>query len=401
MAPVARLDGLAHRRADGRAADDARPAARAARDLARHVRPLRLPGRRRPPPPTSRHTRAARWRRSTESGPRAACARRCSSDSIVTLEDDHEPPRPTDADRQPVRRVVIAGGGTAGWMTAACLSKTLGKGLDIRLDRVRRDRHRRRRRGDHPDPAELPQPARASTNRSSWPPPRPRSSSASSSRTGANVGEDYIHQFGLTGTDHWTAGFQHFWLQGPRAQTGSATTATTAWSCKRGAREPLRALAAQRHELRLPHGRDPRTRNTCASSASRSASNASRARSPRSEPCRDRRHRRARSWPNGSMLEGDLFIDCTGMRGLLIGERWACRCEDWSHWLPCDRAIALQTDIGRRRDALRARHRARVRLAMADPAAAPRGQRHRLQQPPRERRARRSPRCSPTSRARC
>ena len=239
-----------------------------------------------------------------------------------------------------IKKVVIAGGGTAGWMTAAALSKLLGKNLNVVL--LESDEIPTVGVGE----ATIPtlhifhrllgiseQEFMAATNATF--------KLGISFENWRDVDKDYIHSFGFLGKGCWAAGFQHFWLKGK--QRGIVSDIGDYVAEHLGAREGKFAVLANQdlnHAYHLDAGLYAKFLRKIAEKhgAKRIEGKITQVNLNDESGYID-----SLTLASGKVIDGDLFIDCTGFKGLLIEEALHTGFEDWSHLLPCDSAIAVQT----------------------------------------------------------
>ena len=239
-----------------------------------------------------------------------------------------------------IKNYVIAGGGTAGWMAAALLSKTMGNEISITL--VESEMIGTVGVGEATIPPILRYNNILGVNEAEF-----MRETMATFKLGIefehwkDVGHKYLHSFGHAGKDHWTAGFQHFWLAGKKR--GISTDYGD--YC-------LEVLAANQNRFaQLP---DNGINYAYHLDASRYAAFLRRFAEKHGVVRREGKigdvrlnaetgNIEALQLEAGDVIEGDFFIDCTGFRSLLMGRALHVGYDDWSHYLPCDSAVAVQT----------------------------------------------------------
>jgi tryptophan halogenase len=241
---------------------------------------------------------------------------------------------------QPVKKVVIVGGGTAGWMAAASISKLIGRDLDISL--IESDAigtvgvgeatiptmitlHQLLKIDEREFMAEVQGTFKLGISFENW----------------KNLDENYIHSFGFTGKDCWAAGFQHFWLKGKQqglaGEFGDYCTELQAAKNNKFAVMPRNGL---NYAFHMDAGLYAKFLRRIAEE-----NGAKRIEGKITQVVTDPQSGNINhvTLESGQQIEGDLFIDCSGFFGLLIDKTLHTGYDDWSHYLPCDSAVAVQT----------------------------------------------------------
>ncbi len=237
-------------------------------------------------------------------------------------------------------RVVIAGGGTAGWMAAAALANTLGSAIDLTL--VESDAIGTIGVGESTIPPLLLFNRLLGIGEAEF----MRATQATFKlgikfENWKDLGETYFHSFGAAGKDHWSAGFQHFWLHGlkhghPHSYDDYCLELKAA----------LEGKFAHLPDDRMNYAYQLDSALYAAFLRKRAEADGAKrieGRIAAVELNGETGDIAALRLDGDRRIAGDLFLDCTGFRALLIEGALHAGFDDWTHYLPCDSAIAVQT----------------------------------------------------------
>jgi tryptophan halogenase len=244
-----------------------------------------------------------------------------------------------------VRTIVVAGGGTAGWMTAAALSRLLGAGTTIRL--VESDEIGTIGVGE----ATIPH-IRAFNHALGIDENEFLRATQGTFKLGIEfrnwgaLGDRYVHGFGTIGQELDGVPFHHYWL---RMRSEGAARDLGAYAIGTSAPVHGKFMRARPDMATSPLGHIVHAFHFDASLYARFLRRFAEQRGVRRTEGKVVRVLQregdgfieALELENGEQVRGDLFIDCSGMRSLLIGRALGVGYEDYSHWLPCDRAVAV------------------------------------------------------------
>ncbi|WP_036857990.1 tryptophan halogenase family protein [Erythrobacter cryptus] len=240
-------------------------------------------------------------------------------------------------------RVVVLGGGTAGWMTAAGLAGLL-PGL-ARVSLIESEEIGIVGVGE----ATLPH-IRSFVERLGIDEAAFMKATHATYKLGIDfrdfgrIGQSYIHPFGSFGEEVQGVGFHHWWLE--LARHGLA----------RDLGDYSLAVAAARANRFRPPAEDDSLASTYGYAYQFDATLFGPFMRQFSLNLGVERHEgrvvaverdgasgdvTALVLADGRRIAGDLFVDCSGFRSLLLGQELGEAWEDWAHWLPCDRAAAM------------------------------------------------------------
>jgi len=244
-----------------------------------------------------------------------------------------------------VKRVLIVGGGTAGWMAASFLSQALGKG--IRIEVVESDEISTVGVGE----ATIPPINNFNTALGIDEDEFVKATQASFKlgiqfKNWGALGDTYIHGFGSMGHTTGVVDFHHYWLkmfqEGKVDRTDDYSINLLACEKNKFLRAtdkyPNSPLADIGHAFHFDAGLYARFLRGY-SEQHGVVRTEGKITSVQQHP--ESGFLTSVTLESGAVIEADLFVDCSGFRGLLIEQTLKTGYHDWSHWLPVNRAMAV------------------------------------------------------------